>query len=166
MMRRTLRRWLGAAVAASAVAALPARGQTRQATVRLVVPFAPGGGNDAFARQMADGLDRTFGRAVVVENRPGAGGIPGASAVASAPADGHTLLFANTNIAINPSLYKKLPYDTAAAFAPVVLMVQVAQRGLHPENRRRLMCLSLFWHFLDVIWIGVFSFVYLLGVLQ
>jgi len=48
----------------------------------------------------------------------------------------------------------------------VVLMVQVAQRGLHPENRRRLMCLSLFWHFLDVIWIGVFSFVYLLGVLQ
>ncbi|WP_062210344.1 cytochrome o ubiquinol oxidase subunit III [Aureimonas sp. AU12] len=48
----------------------------------------------------------------------------------------------------------------------VVLMVQVAQRGLLPENRRRLMCLSLFWHFLDVIWIGVFSFVYLLGVLQ
>ncbi|MBB3996813.1 cytochrome o ubiquinol oxidase subunit III [Aureimonas pseudogalii] len=48
----------------------------------------------------------------------------------------------------------------------VVLMLQVAQRGLHPENRRRLMCLSLFWHFLDVIWIGVFSFVYLLGVLQ
>ncbi|MFC7554549.1 cytochrome o ubiquinol oxidase subunit III [Pseudoroseomonas wenyumeiae] len=47
----------------------------------------------------------------------------------------------------------------------VVLMVQVAQRGLVPENKRRLMCLSLFWHFLDVIWIGVFSFVYLIGVL-
>ena len=47
----------------------------------------------------------------------------------------------------------------------VVLMVQVAQRGLLPENRRRLMCLSLFWHFLDVIWIGVFSVVYLMGVL-
>lgn len=48
----------------------------------------------------------------------------------------------------------------------VVLMVQVMQRGLIPANRRRLMCLSLFWHFLDVIWIGVFSFVYLLGVLR
>jgi cytochrome o ubiquinol oxidase subunit 3 len=48
----------------------------------------------------------------------------------------------------------------------VVLMVQVAQRGLVEENKRRLMCLSLFWHFLDVVWIGVFSFVYLIGVLQ
>ncbi len=48
----------------------------------------------------------------------------------------------------------------------VVLMVQVGQRGLIPENQRRLMCLSMFWHFLDVIWIGVFTFVYLMGVLQ
>ncbi|WP_420101561.1 cytochrome o ubiquinol oxidase subunit III [Bosea sp. (in: a-proteobacteria)] len=47
-----------------------------------------------------------------------------------------------------------------------VLMVQVNQRGLVPENRRRLMCLSMFWHFLDVIWIGVFTFVYLMGVLK
>jgi cytochrome o ubiquinol oxidase subunit 3 len=47
----------------------------------------------------------------------------------------------------------------------VTLMVQVAQRGLIPENRRRLMCLSMFWHFLDVVWIGVFTFVYLMGVL-
>ena len=48
----------------------------------------------------------------------------------------------------------------------ITLMVQVARFGLHQANQRRLMCLSLFWHFLDVIWIGVFSFVYLLGVLQ
>ena len=47
----------------------------------------------------------------------------------------------------------------------VILMVQVGQRGLVPENRRRLMCLSMFWHFLDVVWIGVFTFVYLMGVL-
>ena len=47
----------------------------------------------------------------------------------------------------------------------ITLMVQVAQRGLIPENQRRLMCLSMFWHFLDVVWIGVFSFVYLMGVL-
>jgi cytochrome o ubiquinol oxidase subunit 3 len=47
----------------------------------------------------------------------------------------------------------------------VVLMVQVRRFGLHEANRRRLMCLSLFWHFLDVVWIGVFTFVYLMGVL-
>jgi len=46
-----------------------------------------------------------------------------------------------------------------------VMLVQLGQRGLHPENRRRLLCLSMFWHFLDVIWIGVFTFVYLLGAL-
>ncbi|WP_306097763.1 cytochrome o ubiquinol oxidase subunit III [Sphingomonas sp. DG1-23] len=48
----------------------------------------------------------------------------------------------------------------------VVMLVQLGQRGLHPENQRRLMCLSMFWHFLDVVWIGVFTFVYLLGVLR
>ena len=47
-----------------------------------------------------------------------------------------------------------------------VMLVQLGQRGLHPENRKRLMCLSMFWHFLDVVWIGVFTFVYLLGVVQ
>lgn len=47
-----------------------------------------------------------------------------------------------------------------------VMLVQLAQRGLHAENRKRLMCLSMFWHFLDVVWIGVFTFVYLLGVVQ
>ena len=48
----------------------------------------------------------------------------------------------------------------------VVMLVQLRQRGLHPENQRRLMCLSMFWHFLDVVWIGVFTFVYLLGVVR
>lgn len=47
-----------------------------------------------------------------------------------------------------------------------VMLVQLRQRGLHPENQRRLMCLSMFWHFLDIVWIGVFTFVYLLGVLR
>jgi cytochrome o ubiquinol oxidase subunit 3 len=47
-----------------------------------------------------------------------------------------------------------------------VMLLQLRQRGLHPDNRRRLLCLSMFWHFLDVIWIGVFTFVYLLGVLR
>jgi len=94
-------------------------------TVKIVVPFPPGGSADVLARTVAEKLGKSMGQPFVVENKPGAGGIPGASAVAGAPADGHTLLFANTNIAINPSLYKKLPYDTAKAFAPVILMVQV-----------------------------------------
>ena len=102
--------------------------------IKLVVPFPPGGSADALARTIGERIGKAMGQPVVVENKPGAGGIPGASAVATAPADGYTLLFANTNIAINPSLYKKLPYDTAAAFAPVVLMVQVPNLLLVPAD--------------------------------
>jgi tripartite-type tricarboxylate transporter receptor subunit TctC len=94
-------------------------------SIRIIVPFPPGGSADVLARTIADQLGKSMGQPVVVENKPGVGGIVGAETVASAPADGYTLLFANTNIAINPSLYKKLPYDTARAFAPVVLMVEV-----------------------------------------
>lgn len=93
--------------------------------LRIVVPFPPGGSADMLARTIGARLTDVMGQPVVVENKPGAGGILGAEAVARAPADGHTMLFANTNIAINPSLYKSLPYDTTTAFAPVVLMVQV-----------------------------------------
>jgi len=102
--------------------------------IKLVVPFPPGGSADVLARNVGDKLSKSMGQPVVVENKPGAGGIPGATAVATAPADGYTLLFANTNIAINPSLYKKLPYDTATAFAPVVLMVQVPNLLLVPAQ--------------------------------
>ncbi len=93
--------------------------------IRIVVPFPPGGSADALARVIGSRLSVAFGQAVVVDNKPGAGGILGADMVARASADGHTLLFANTNIAINPSLYKSLPYDTSSAFAPVILMVNV-----------------------------------------
>jgi tripartite-type tricarboxylate transporter receptor subunit TctC len=93
--------------------------------IRFVVPFPPGGSADALARLMGVRLTAALGQPVVVENKPGAGGILGADTVAKAAADGHTLLFANTNIAINPSLYKSLPYDTATAFAPVIHMVNV-----------------------------------------
>lgn len=120
-----LRRSLVAALIAIPYAGTSIAQQFPRKALKIVVPFPPGGSADVLARNIADKLSKALGQAVVVENRPGAGGIPGASAVAAAPADGHTLLFANTNIAINPSLYKKLPYDTAKAFAPVVLLVQV-----------------------------------------
>ena len=93
--------------------------------IRLVVPFPPGGSADVLARLVGSNLSTSLGQPVIVDNRAGAGGIVGAENVAKSPADGYSLLFANTNIAINPSLYKQLPYDTATAFAPVVLMVYV-----------------------------------------
>jgi tripartite-type tricarboxylate transporter receptor subunit TctC len=107
---------IGAAPAA-AQAPFPSR------PVTIIVPFAPGGLADILARLVADKLRASLGVAVVVENRPGAGGIAGARAVATAAPDGHTLLLANTNLAINPSLYRSLPYDTQAAFAPVILAI-------------------------------------------
>jgi tripartite-type tricarboxylate transporter receptor subunit TctC len=102
--------------------------------IRIVVPFPPGGSADVLARTIGGRLSTALGQPVVIDNKPGAGGILGADTVAKSPADGHTILFANTNIAINPSLYKTLPYDTAAAFAPVVLMVTVPNLLLVADN--------------------------------
>ena len=89
--------------------------------IRLVVPFAPGGGTDVIARYVAGGLSESMGRQVVVDNRGGANGIIGTEIVARAPADGYTLLFVSSPHSINPSL-RKLPYDTLRDFTPVTLV--------------------------------------------
>jgi len=102
--------------------------------IRIVVPFPAGGSADVLARVIGTKLSAALGEPVIVDNKPGAGGILGAETVAKSPGDGHTLLFANTNIAINPSLYKKLPYDTASAFVPVVHMVNVPNLLLVAED--------------------------------
>jgi hypothetical protein len=94
-------------------------------SIRIVVPFPPGGSADLLARALGEKLTASMGQPVLIDNKPGAGGIPGAEAVAKSTADGYTLLFANTNIAINPSLYPKLPYDTATTFTPVLLLALV-----------------------------------------
>ena len=93
--------------------------------IRIVVPFPPGGSADLLARALGEKLTTSMGQPIVVDNKPGAGGIAGADFVAKSTPDGHTLLFANTNIAINPSLYGKLPYDTSTALAPVLLLAYV-----------------------------------------
>lgn len=93
--------------------------------IRIVVTFPPGGSADLLARALGEKLSTSMGQPVVVDNKPGAGGIAGAEFVTKATPDGHTILFANTNIAINPSLYGKLPYDTATALAPVVMLAYV-----------------------------------------
>jgi tripartite-type tricarboxylate transporter receptor subunit TctC len=90
--------------------------------IRMVVPFAPGGGTDISARILADGLSEALGQTIVVDNRPGAGSILGCSIVARATPDGYTILLGNISMAFNTALYKKLPYDAIRDFAPITLV--------------------------------------------
>ena len=87
--------------------------------ITLVVTYPPGGGADAMARLIAPKLSALLGQNVIVDNRSGAGGQIGASAVAKAAADGYTLLFDASSFAVNPSLYSKLPYDSSKAFKAI-----------------------------------------------
>ena len=89
--------------------------------VRLIVPVTTGGPSDLVARILGDKLATSFGKPVVIENRPGASQTVGANAVAKAEPDGYTLLQAAANMAINPILMTDLPYDTMKDFAPVSL---------------------------------------------
>ncbi len=90
--------------------------------VRLVVPFSPGGGNDISARFIAQRLTEAFGISAVVDNRPGAGSTLGTDLVAKSAPDGYTLLVTHNAIAINQTLYLKLPYDTVRDFAQVAII--------------------------------------------
>lgn len=94
--------------------------------IRLVVPFPPGGTTDLLGRVFAERLADSLGRQVVVENRPGAGGVIGSDVVAKAPADGYTLLFGTVGTqSINGSLYKQLPFDIDKDFTPLGLFAGV-----------------------------------------
>jgi tripartite-type tricarboxylate transporter receptor subunit TctC len=107
--------------------------------VRIVVPFAPGGATDVLARMIGGKLTEAWGQQVVVENKPGAGGNIGAEAGARAAADGYTLtLCAAGFMAVNPSLYAKLPYDPVRDFAPVALLVKAPLlMVVHPGAQAR-----------------------------
>src|SRR4029079_492883 len=92
-------------------------------TVTFICPFPAGGGTDILTRMLAQELQDKFMRPVIVDNRPGAGTQIAASAVAKGPPDGYLLLLAPvTTLAIGPSVYKSLPYDTVNDFAPVGLV--------------------------------------------
>jgi len=90
--------------------------------VRIVVPFAPGGGTDVVARTLAQDMAKDLGVTVMIENKPGAGTIIGTQAVATSAPDGYTLLMGTFSHAVNPSLNAKLPYDPHRDFAPVALI--------------------------------------------
>jgi tripartite-type tricarboxylate transporter receptor subunit TctC len=104
-------------VAASAVFAQPYPTKP----IRIVVPFAPGGGTDILTRIMLPKLTETLKQQLIVDNRPGAGSQIGTDIVAKAPPDGYTILMVDTAFMTNPSLYSKLPYNSEKDFAPVSL---------------------------------------------
>jgi tripartite-type tricarboxylate transporter receptor subunit TctC len=124
-MMQALTRYSLAALAAVAASAACAEAQTYPTRpVTFVVPFAPGGGTEYLARLLGQRLEQRLGKPFVIENRPGGGGVTGAVSVARAAPDGYTLLMAPAPVmAINVSLHKKLPYDPAADFVPLALVV-------------------------------------------
>lgn len=87
--------------------------------IRLIVPYAPGGGNDTLSRAIGQKLTQSVGQPLVVDNRPGSGGVIGADIVAKAAPDGYTLLMASSELAVSVSLIATLPYDPLRDFAPV-----------------------------------------------
>ncbi|MGZ8263302.1 MAG: tripartite tricarboxylate transporter substrate binding protein [Burkholderiales bacterium] len=87
--------------------------------MRVIVPFPPGAGTDILARAIAHKLNEAWGQPVIVDNRGGANGTIGAAAAAKAPADGHTIIVVPSGFAVNPSIYKNLPFDALKDFAPV-----------------------------------------------
>lgn len=120
--RRTATVRMSALFASLALATTAALAQFPDKPIRLVVPFAPGGGTDLIARTLGQGMSKELGQTVVIENKPGAGTIIGTDIVAKSPADGYTLVISTFAHAVNPSLMSKLPYDNDKAFAPVILI--------------------------------------------
>jgi tripartite-type tricarboxylate transporter receptor subunit TctC len=127
---------------ADAQTAYPAR------AIRFIVPFTPGGSGDIFARPVAQKMGESMGQQVVVENRPGSGGVIGTEAAAKAPPDGYTMMMGLTaNVAVNPALYPKLPYDPLRDFAAVTLIasapyVLVVPPSLPARNVKELIGLA------------------------
>jgi tripartite-type tricarboxylate transporter receptor subunit TctC len=124
-----MRRWTRLVLAIFAVvgvATVAAAQNYPTRSIMLIVPFAPGGGNDTLARLMAQHMSQTLGQQVVVDNRPGAGGTLGARAVAKASPDGYTLLNAHSGVVgIGPSLYPNAGYDPRKDFAPLGLIASL-----------------------------------------
>lgn len=136
-------------IAVFSLAASAAFGQAYPTkTIRMIVPFPPGGGNDVIARIVAKKLYAKLGQQVIVDNKAGANGIVGLTAVLQAPPDGYTLgIVAAGPMAVNPSLYDKLPYNPVTDFAPITNMVNyplllVTHPSVPAKNMRELLALA------------------------
>jgi len=122
----------------------PALAQTYPSgPIRMIVPFPPGGGTDILARALAQKLNEAWGQPVIVDNRGGANGTIGAAVAAKAPPDGLTLLVVPSGFAVNPNIYKNLPFDTLKDFAPVTQLaasplVLVVHPSFPPRNVKEL----------------------------
>ena len=133
---------LAAVFLAVLVAAVPAASAQPypSKSIRLIVPYPPGGGNDTFARLIGSKLSERLGQPIVVDNRPGAGTMIGTEAAAKSPADGYTLLLGSiATHAISPNLYAKVPYDPVKDFAPITVLgvaptVAVVGLGSTPDD--------------------------------
>lgn len=135
-----LRHFTVAAVAASTL--LPGLSAWAQSAsdfpnkpIKFVVPFPPGSGTDTSARYFGKKLSELIGQAVVVDNKPGANGFIAVRAVLSAPADGYTVFVgSNSTLAVNAALFKALPYDPVADFAPLTMMMRSPALLIAPPN--------------------------------
>jgi tripartite-type tricarboxylate transporter receptor subunit TctC len=106
------------------VSTVPARAAYPEKIIRIIVPFAAGGGTDVIARTLAQEMTTTLGRPAIIEDKPGGGPILGTQTTATSPPDGYTLVMATFAHAVNPSLNSKLPFDTFKDFAPVALVAR------------------------------------------
>lgn len=121
-------------LAASTTASLAQQGYPNK-PVRLVVPFPAGGATDLFARTLGQKMGDRLGTALIIDNKPGAGGAIGSDIVAKAPADGYTLLLATTSThSIGPAITSKLPYDTVRDFSPIAHVGDAPSIMLVPVN--------------------------------
>lgn len=136
-MVKNLMRWTtaltGSALLLAAAGATQAQSYPSRA-VRIVIPFAPGGGTDNLTRIMAPKLTELLGQQFLIDNRPGASGQIGTELVARAVPDGYTIAHVDTSFTSNPSLYRKLPYDAVKDFAPIsVLASAPVVLMIHPS---------------------------------
>jgi tripartite-type tricarboxylate transporter receptor subunit TctC len=136
------------AVSTGALSAADAPAQSYPAKpIRLVVGFSPGGTTDILAREIAARMQESWGKSVVVENRPGAGANIASEVVAKAPPDGYTLLVATNSIAINPAIYTRLPFDPFGDFAPITFLgsvtnILIAHPSLPAKSIKELIALA------------------------
>jgi len=110
------------AAAATVVAGLASAEPYPAKAVHILVPYPPGGGVDVLTRTLAEAVSKTWTQSIVVENRPGAGGVIASQAIASSAPDGYNLIMVASGHATNPFLYPKLPYDTFKDFSPISLL--------------------------------------------